>query len=55
MTIKLCDDADATEAVHGQIAGAYYSKEGIPCKWLSALAVWNLIASLADQLYQITT
>jgi len=54
MAVNLGDDADTTGAIYGQIAGAYYGEEGIPRKWLSILALRNLIASLADKLSQIT-
>ncbi|MBX9695302.1 MAG: ADP-ribosylglycohydrolase family protein, partial [Cyanobacteria bacterium] len=32
--VNLGDDADTTGAVFGQLAGAYYGKQGIPSHWL---------------------
>jgi ADP-ribosyl-[dinitrogen reductase] hydrolase len=55
MAVNLGDDADTTGAIYGQIAGAYYGEEGIPRNWLSVLALRNLIVSLADQLFHITS
>lgn len=34
---NLGDDADTTAAITGQIAGAYYGKQGIPTHWLERL------------------
>ncbi|WP_259754661.1 ADP-ribosylglycohydrolase family protein [Pseudomonas sp. GCEP-101] len=34
---NLGDDADTTAAITGQIAGAYYGKQGIPAHWLARL------------------
>lgn len=34
---NLGDDADTTAAITGQIAGAYYGKQGIPAHWLERL------------------
>lgn len=52
LAVNLGDDADTTGAVYGQIAGAYYGKQGIPKHWLKKLAWHNRIQSLADKLYK---
>ncbi len=54
MAVNLGEDADTTGAIYGQIAGAYYGEKGIPNRWLSNLALSNLIYTLADNLYCIT-
>ena len=48
---NLGDDADTTAAVYGQIAGAYYGAQGIPVEWLDPLALGDVIAQIADQLF----
>jgi ADP-ribosyl-[dinitrogen reductase] hydrolase len=50
MAANLGDDADTTAAIFGQIAGAYYTEEGIPPRWLARLAMRDRIESLADAL-----
>lgn len=40
LAANLGDDADTTAAIFGQLAGAFYSMNGIPPKWLVQLA-WN--------------
>ncbi len=47
---NLGDDADTTAAVCGQIAGAFYGKQGIPKRWLDKLAMKPFIQDLADRL-----
>ena len=50
LAVNLGDDADTTGAVYGQLAGAYYGREGIPERWLETLAYRPLIEQLADGL-----
>jgi ADP-ribosyl-[dinitrogen reductase] hydrolase len=50
LAVNLGDDADTTGAVYGQLAGAYYGREGIPERWLEKLAYRTLIEQLADGL-----
>lgn len=38
---KLCGDADTVAAVVGQMAGAYYSLEKIPEKWIKLISKWD--------------
>jgi len=52
MAVNLGDDADTTAAVCGQIAGAFYGESGIPERWRQRLAMRDLIAGLADRLWQ---
>src|SRR5262249_21578621 len=51
LAVNLGDDADTTGAVYGQLAGAYYSKSGIPEAWLSKVAHRQLIESLAEKIF----
>lgn len=50
--VNLGDDADTTGAVVGQLAGAFYSLEGIPAGWLEKLHQREEITALAAGLYQ---
>jgi ADP-ribosylglycohydrolase len=50
MAVNLGDDADTTAAVYGQIAGAYYGREGIPDRWLDRLVMREEIEDLAKAL-----
>lgn len=50
--VNLGDDADTTGAVFGQLAGAFYGEGGIPPEWRARLHAHDLIASLADRLYE---
>jgi ADP-ribosylglycohydrolase len=52
LAANLGDDADTTAAVYGQIAGAYYGKNGIPEQWLAKLAMRSFIERLSERLYQ---
>ena len=52
LAANLGDDADTTAAVFGQLAGAYYGKQGIPKNWLRKLAWKNKIQGIADRLYE---
>ncbi|MBN1221352.1 MAG: ADP-ribosylglycohydrolase family protein [Anaerolineae bacterium] len=51
MAANLGDDADTTAAVYGQLAGAFYGEQAIPASWRNKLARYDLIVSLAEQLY----
>ncbi len=44
-------DADATAAICGQVAGAFYGESGIPQRWREQLVMADEIRSLADNLY----
>lgn len=50
MAVNQGEDADATGAIYGQIAGAYYGVSAIPVDWLSCLAKRSLIEFYADEL-----
>lgn len=54
LAANLGDDADTTAAIHGQIAGAYYGREGIPAAWLDRLHERELIISFADRLHELS-
>jgi len=47
---NLGDDAGATAAVCGQVAGAYYGVRGIPADWLAVLVMRRHIELMADAL-----
>ena len=49
--VNLGDDADTTAAVYGQLAGAYYGRQGIPKAWRGKLVQHDMIESLALQLH----
>lgn len=49
--INLGDDADTTGAIYGQLAGAHYGLEGIPSRWVSAVAKKDEIIDVADGLF----
>jgi ADP-ribosyl-[dinitrogen reductase] hydrolase len=50
---NLGDDADTTAAICGQVAGAFYGEDGIPCRWLDQLAMRDEITELAIKLLEI--
>lgn len=50
---NLGDDADTTAAICGQIAGAYYAKNGIRSDWLQRLHDKREIERLAARLYEL--
>ncbi|ROM85424.1 ADP-ribosylglycohydrolase [Pseudomonas brassicacearum] len=49
---NLGDDADTTAAIVGQIAGAFYSKQGIPSRWLDKLHQVSDIEDIAIALFK---
>ena len=51
LAVNLGADADTTGAVYGQIAGAYFGKQGIPERWLTNLAWRPTILDLAHRLF----
>lgn len=48
--VNLGDDADTVGAITGQIAGAYYSYDTIPDKWVNDLNQFELIESITYKL-----
>ncbi|CAN5212198.1 ADP-ribosylglycohydrolase family protein [soil metagenome] len=51
LAVNLGDDADTTAAVYGQLAGAFYGKEGIPEHWLAKVVHRTLIENYAGKLF----
>ena len=51
LAVNLGDDTDTTGAVYGQLAGAFYGEEAIPCRWRSKLAHRSLIEGYAERLF----
>ena len=49
--VNLGNDADTTAAVFGQIAGAYYRRDGIPGEWVRRVAWSERIEEIAAALY----
>lgn len=49
--VNLGYDADTTEAIYGQLAGAYYGVDAIPSGWREKLAKRELISQLAASLH----
>ncbi|OQY51718.1 MAG: ADP-ribosylglycohydrolase [Candidatus Parabeggiatoa sp. nov. 2] len=47
LAVNLGNDADATGAVYGQLAGAFYGEQAIPARWLERLSKRNLIKTYA--------
>jgi ADP-ribosyl-[dinitrogen reductase] hydrolase len=52
--VNLGNDADTTGAIYGQLAGAFYSLNGIPQDWLERLAMGELIGDMADALFDFS-
>lgn len=50
LAANLGDDADTTAAIYGQLAGAFYSLDGLPQDWLEKLAWREKITDLGRQL-----
>jgi ADP-ribosyl-[dinitrogen reductase] hydrolase len=53
LAANLGDDADTTAAIYGQLAGAYYTEQGIPAAWRAKLALAELITRYADQIFEL--
>jgi protein-tyrosine phosphatase len=51
--VNLGNDADTTGAVYGQLAGAYYGKDGIPVGWREKIAHRSLIESFSQGLLDL--
>lgn len=51
--INLCQDADTTGAVAGQLAGALYGESSIPMHWRTRLSKYHQIAWRADELLKL--
>ncbi len=54
LAANLGDDADTTAAIYGQLAGAYYGREGIPQEWLAKVAFRDKIDTFATKLYELS-
>lgn len=54
LATNLGDDADTTAAICGQIAGAYYGREGIPEFWQEKVYMRDEILGLANSLLKHT-
>jgi ADP-ribosylglycohydrolase len=54
LAVNLCDDADTTGAVYGQLAGAHYGYDSIPSEWSSTVAMSQRIVSMANQLHRLS-
>ena len=50
LAVNLCEDADTTGAVYGQLAGAYYGLSGIPSEWVAKIAFGQDILNIAAKL-----
>jgi len=51
--VNLGEDAPATGAIYGQLAGAYYGVDAIPWRWRGRLARSREVAELADGLFAL--
>lgn len=51
--INLCEDADTTGAIVGQLAGAYYGESAIPLRWRMRLIKYDEIAWRAEELLKL--
>lgn len=51
--VNLCEDADTTGAVYGQLAGAYYGFSEIPEKWRNAVYYLEMIKQISIGLYNL--
>lgn len=51
LAVNLGEDADATGAVYGQLAGASYGEDGIPSEWRARIARRDEIVNLARALF----
>jgi hypothetical protein len=48
--VNLGGDADTVGAIYGQLAGAYYSLEAIPSRWIQGLASNEKIGAIASSI-----
>ncbi len=55
LAVSLGEDTDTTAAVYGQLAGAYYGEDAIPARWRKGLARAELVTSLAERLFELST
>jgi len=55
LAVNLGDDADTCGAIYGQLAGVFYGVEAIPERWRQVLAHRDLITSMADKLYSLSS
>ena len=53
LAANLGDDADTTAAVCGQIAGAFFGRDGIPAHWRARVFMGDEIAQLAGDLFDL--
>ena len=53
--VNMGGDADTIGAVTGALAGAYFGLREIPARWLDALQGRDVIETLADKLYTLST
>jgi ADP-ribosyl-[dinitrogen reductase] hydrolase len=51
-TVNLGYDADTTEAVCGQLAGAHWGESGIPAEWLEGMAKCDMIDKTVKRLME---
>ena len=51
--VNLGGDADSIGAVYGQIAGAYYTYDAIPERWLAAVKDRECVNSLIEDLIKV--
>jgi ADP-ribosylglycohydrolase len=54
LAVNLGDDSDATGAIYGQLAGAFYGESGIPRPWRDRLALPDVIDGYAEALYELS-
>ena len=45
-------DSDSTGSIAGQIVGAIHGEEAIPARWLERLELREVVAGVADALWQ---
>ncbi|MDD5149807.1 MAG: ADP-ribosylglycohydrolase family protein [Flavobacterium sp.] len=51
LAANLGGDADTIASITGQLAGAYYGFDSIPIEWRNRIAKYELLESIAKQLY----
>ena len=52
--VNLGDDTDTTAAIYGQLAGAYYGYDKIPCQWRAQLYANQLVVCIATWLEHLS-